>query len=315
MRQRQRASHLRPRHLYKQNYSNPFFKPKKPTRSGRFYYSSLLLAASLAAWVYFLFFSSVFKINDWEITGLKTYDKSGIENALQSFLRNSKFIFFKFSNILIFNAGDFKKNLSLKYAFKNIAVSKYYPNKIIINLEEKEGKMAIYNKNNLYIVSGDSAVVMKKEGIDNCAETPETDLTTASSTPGSYKFNTEKLLSDAKMKGLSNYLIFCDAYYSDDPAIGQNYPASAILSIINSFADNLYEKTSIKASFIALVKNQLNPKIIIFTDNNWKIYLNNTDAGQKQFYKFYATFQEEIKDAGKPLEYIDLRFGDRVYIK
>ncbi|MFH1193435.1 MAG: hypothetical protein V1661_00405 [bacterium] len=315
--QHKRSSYREPRHFLKPNYSNPFFKPKKPEKSKRFYYGLVLLAMSLIAWVYFLFSSSVFKITSWEITGLQVYNKNDIENALQSFLGNSKFFLFRFSNILIFNANDFEKYLSSGYAFKNINDSKYYPNKIIINLEEKQGKLAIYNKNNIYLVSDDGAVVLKKEGIDKCAETPATNETEsmATTTPAAYNIYIEKTLSDAQAKGLSGYPIFCDAYYKSDPAVGQDYPASSVLTIINDFVDGLREKTSIKVKLVALVKNQVNPKIIIFTDNNWKIYLNNADDGKKQFDKFYTVLQNEIKDTAKPLEYIDLRFGDRVYTK
>jgi cell division septal protein FtsQ len=312
-----RGSYRQPRHFSKPNYSNPFFKPKKTQKSKRFYYGLLLLAASLFAWIYFLFSSTVFKITAWEITGLQVYNKSDIENALQSFMGNSKFFFFKFSNILAFNADDFKKYLSSGYAFKNINVSKYYPNKIIINLEEKRGKSAIYNKNNIYLVSDDGAVVLKKEGIGNCAELPQTNEAelTATTTISSYNIYMDKILSDARAKGLSNYPIFCDTYYAGDPAIGQTYPASSVLTIITDFMDGLREETNIRVKLAALVKNQVNPKIIIFTENNWKIYLNNADDGQKQFNKFYTVLQNEIKDVTKPLEYVDLRFGDRVYIK
>lgn len=298
-------------------YANPFFKPAKPQKSKRFYYGLALLGISCAAWVYFLFFSNVFKITDWEIYGLETYAKNDIQDNLKSFLGNSKLFIFKFSNIFIFNPDNFKKYLAENFAFQDIKIKKYYPHKIIISMQEKTGREAIYNKNKIYIVSDDGTVIMEKGGVENWLEISQAnqEQIISSSTADAYKIDIEKIITDAKTKGFSDYLIFYDAYSDEIPAVGKTYPAHNTLKVINEFINALYEKTSIKVRLIALIKNYLNPKIIIFTENNWKIYLNAADDGQRQFYKLYAVFQEQIKDINKPLEYIDLRFEDRVYIK
>jgi len=232
-------------------------------------------------------------------------------------LQDSHLLIFKNSNALSFNKNNFKEYLNAHYAFQDINVIKYYPHKIIINLKEKENKEIIYNNNKIYVVADDGTIILKKEGIDNWFTITETntDEFSATSTVESYSLDINKVLKDAQDKSLASYPIFCDAYYSKDPGIGQIYPAADTLKIINEFIDNLHERTNIKIKLVSLIKNQLNPKIIVYTENNWKIYLNNTDAGQKQFYKLYITFQEQIKDLNKPLEYIDLRFGDRVYLK
>ena len=312
-----KSLYLHSQHTYKPSYSNPFFKNQRPKKSKRFYYSLALLLISLAGWFYFLLFSDIFKITDWEINGLKAYSKNEVNSSLQSFLQDSHLLIFKNSNALSFNKNNFKEYLNAHYAFQDINVIKYYPHKIIINLKEKENKEIIYNNNKIYVVADDGTIILKKEGIDNWFTITETntDEFSATSTVESYSLDINKVLKDAQDKSLASYPIFCDAYYSKDPGIGQIYPAADTLKIINEFIDNLHERTNIKIKLVSLIKNQLNPKIIVYTENNWKIYLNNTDAGQKQFYKLYITFQEQIKDLNKPLEYIDLRFGDRVYLK
>ncbi|MFA5133607.1 MAG: hypothetical protein WC459_02280 [Patescibacteria group bacterium] len=313
--QHRKALYLRSRNSYKPSFANPFFKPSKPKKSKRFYYSLILLGAALAGWVYFLFFSSAFKVTDWEINGLKIYKKDNIEYSLQQFLDNPKLFIFNYSNILTFNARDFKDYLAREYAFADIKITKYFPHKVIINLKEKEPKAAVYNQNKIYVIAEDGAVIIKKEGIEGWFSVQENNEITSASTTSSYNIEVEKLITDSKTKDLPAFHIFCDAYYTKDSQAGQTYPASAAISVINKFIDNVHEKTNIKIKLAALVKNQINPKIIIYTENNWKIYLNSTEDGLKQFYKFYTAFQEQIKDINKPLEYIDLRFGDMVYIK
>ncbi len=298
-------------------YSNPYFKNRPAAaKPVGFYYSLILLGLALFAWIYFLFASSIFQITDWEINGLKKYKNQEISDALNDFFKESKFAFFKSSNVFLFDKNGFEKHLSDKFIFQNIDVKKYYPHKIIITLKEKEEKLAIYNNDKIFIVADDGTIVRVKEGTTGWykgadAKSPETATSTATGS-----VDVEKVLADAKTKELPAYPIFCDAYYASGKlGIGTIYPAIKDLNIINQFIENVQSRMEVKIKLVALYKNQLNPKIVIYTNNNWKIYLNNTDDGLKQFYKFYVTINDTIKDISRPLEYIDLRFGDRVYIK
>ena len=303
-------------HTARGNYSNPYFKNRPATaKPAGFYYGLILLGLAIFAWIYFLFASSVFQIKDWEINGLKKYKNQEISDALNDFFKESKFVFFKSSNIFLFDKNNFEKHLSDKFIFQDIDIKKYYPHKIIITLKEKEEKMAIYNNDKIFIVAADGVIVREKEGIAGWYEGPAANDTEATST-ATGSIDIEKVITDAAAKELPAYPIFCDAYYGNkNLGIGTVYPAAKVLAIVNKFIENVESRMEVKIKLVALYKNQINPKIVIYTNNDWKIYLNNADDGLKQFYKFFAAFNDKIKDLKQPLEYIDLRFGDRVYIK
>ncbi|MBU1179647.1 hypothetical protein KJ885_01750, partial [Patescibacteria group bacterium] len=280
----------------------------------RFYYNFFLLCVVILGWFYFLFASNTFKITDWEINGLQQYNQQEAEAVLKKFFNNRKLLVFGFSNIFVFNEKDLKKYLSPSFTFKNVHVDKYYPHKVTITLEEKKEKLAIYNKNKIYILADDGTVIMEKQGIGGWYSDAAEDTNTTSTKDAN--IDMKKLLADAESRVLPDYPIFCDAYYLDkDLGVGDAYPAMDIIKITTTFIDNLHERSDIDVKSVALYENQVNPKIVVYTTTNWKIYLNNTTDGLKQFYKLFLAYNNEIKDPNKQLEYIDLRFGDRVYIK
>ena len=295
----------------KNQYSNPYFKSQKNIESRRrLVYNLLLISIAFAAWSYFLFFSSFFKIIDWDIRGLKGYDKKDVESSLKNFLGKKELAFLPIENIFIFNEANFEKQISSQFAFQNIKVRKYYPNKIILNFREKTRKMAVYNTDKIYVLSDDGAITAIKEGISNWYSNTEQETATGT-------LNLGEVLADSRNKALPPYPIFCDAY-STRPAnlqVSAKYPLYKIIKIASDFIDNIKEKTQLDIKSACIIKNKIGPKIIISTTNNWTIYLNSEDDGVKQFYKLYLVLNNELKDLAKPVEYIDLRFGERVYIK
>lgn len=300
-------------------YTNPYFRrDTKPKKSARFYYSLILLGLALAAWVYFLFASSIFQITGWELNGLKKYSNQEISASLEKFLNKPKFAIFKFSNIFIFSEKELRKHIESDFIFKSIEIKKYYPNKIIVSAAEKEEKLAVYSRDKIFVLADDGTVIKEKRGTTgwyvavNATSTPQGSAGQASET----KIDVAKILTDAETKELPSYPIFCDAYFdTQNIKVGDKYPAQKILEIAFQFIENAAEQIGLKTSSVALYKNNTNPKIIIFAENNWEIYLSADDDGLQQFYKFLTVFNSKIKDLGKSLEYIDLRFGDRVYIK
>ncbi|MCG2693800.1 hypothetical protein L6259_00745 [Candidatus Parcubacteria bacterium] len=260
--------------------------------------------------------SQAFRITEWGIKGIENYDKTQITSSIQSFFEQKKLGIFSFSNIFTFNGRALQKNLSSNFIFDNISVEKYYPHKIIISFQEKEQKLAVYNKDKVYILSADRTVLSVEKGIDSwfiANEDSEADF--ATSTTDNASINKEKISADAKEKSLPSYPIFCDAYYSKSPGVGDKYPADKRIGIIIQFIDAMQSRMPIKAEMVLIFKNKSAVKIVIYTDNGWQIYLNDEEDGERQFYKLYLAFNNKIKDVNKPLEYIDLRFGDNVYIK
>lgn len=306
------------KYIHKKSFENPYFKKTPKKKNNRMHYEIAIFLLAVGAWIYFLLFSSVFKIKEWEINGLQLYKDEEISAELKNYLGERRMAIFPNENIFIFNGEKFKQTISSGFAFKTIGVKKYYPNKVIIKFEEKQQKAAIYNGNKIYIVSDDGTTILKKEGInfDTPALTDDSGATSTaekSITPEML----QKILAHAVGAGLPPYPIFCDAWFDTaNLQIGERYLGTdKLLTELFAFADNVATKTDLGLTAIVIQKNKLGPDIIVYTKNNWTIYINEKESGEKQFLKLQALLGDRLKDRGQTLEYIDLRFGDRVYIK
>ena len=277
-------------------YKNPYYRAKKQQKTSRFYYSLMTLGIIIFSWVYFLFFSSFFKIADIEIYGLNKYKKSDINTSINNFFKLKKNTFFKFSNIFIFNTGDLQKYFSSQLLFKTITIKKHYPHKIILTVEEKQEKLAICSGNKIFVLADDITIVSIQQGIEDWV-LKEKIITTSTSVGDPTPIKINKILSDIKTKSLPNYPIFCDAYHKTKSLkIGDTYPNKDTLKILTTFVDNLNDQAGIKTKIVTLHKNKTSPKITVHTTNNWKIYLNNKEDGLKQFYKLFLVFNNKIKE-------------------
>ena len=295
------------------HYSNPYFKPQRTVESRRhFVYNLLIMGIALGSWCYFLIFSGYFKITDWEIYGLKEYNKGEIETSLKNLLAQKKIAILPFENIFVLNDKDLNKQMSSQFAILEVQIKKYYPNKIILNFQEKSRKVPVYSGDKIYILTNDGTIAAIKEGTSNWYTTIQQEASTSTTT----SVDLIKVITDAQNKILPAYPIFCDAYSNkQDLKVGGVYPIQKTIKLASDFIDNIKSKTKLDVKSASIINNKLGPKIIINTTNNWTVYLNSDDDGLKQFYKLYLVLNNELKDFNRPVEYIDLRFGDRVYIK
>lgn len=272
-------------------------------------YHIIIVIITIGLWIYFLFFSKFFVIKDWEIILDYPQKSALIQEKLQYYFSvQGK------NNIFLFDGKKFLEYLQKQdIVFEDIVETKIYPNKIILQIKEKPILGYMFSKNNTILLSQDGTLLKVGESAPfwyNILQTVESPTSTSQEELGMV----DAFLSQIDEEKKNNGYIFYDAYYNNDSMVGSVHLAKKVLENIEDFTRLLKEKIGIEAKLISIYKNNINPKIIIYTKNNWKILLG-TENSQTQFYKFYAVFTDQINDINKPLEYIDLRFGERVYIK
>lgn len=287
----------------RKRFSNPFFpkKQKKIFLSRRNKIALLFLIIALGAWTYFIFCSSFFKIKKVEIERARQGDSNyfklsvaadDILNIVQNQI-NAKTFFFKNSNIFIFSPEKAKAKINEQFLLENLAIKKIVPDTIKIIYQEKTAE-AIFAANNRYFYIDWDGLAL--ENLSPAA---------ASSTDSSI----EILKQVAENTGLT---LVWDLGLKNDIELKENVIQKSTISSILEIRDSLKEKIANQA-LIFKFNSKINDRIDVLTEKGYWIYFSPENDIKKQIETFAAVLKEQIGD--KKIEYIDLRFGNRVFYK
>lgn len=303
---KRRKNHKRDWH--RSEFNNPFFIKSRAINL-KSYLFFLLFSAIIAASCYFFLIFGYWKINSIVIeTQNQTYHDR-IQKIVDDALNSRVLKVFNGANYFLFNSENVKTKIENELLVENLEIQKKMPNKIIVNFNEikpsyvwiQGGKFYNVDENGLVL----DEIISVQQNIDNSDE--HTNIGDEN------EFNLEKIKkflqnSDANLK--------LAIIYNES---GANIKSREFVKDKNVFqmVNDLNVKITQKAG-INIVLYKINTdnfkKIEVITESGWKIFFNpGTDLVQ-QYENLYSLMQKTFKEI-KPSEYIDLRYGNKVYYK
>lgn len=295
--------------------SHPFRNPQRvPTSKIKV----ILLCAILCVWVGCIAYLPYFRINKVDYFGLENITKSEMEDFLnQNFLDKQSRL--PLNNYFFIKAGTVSEKLYKTFPFEGVEVVKVFPNKLEITVTEKISSI-IYDNGQKYFLLDSAGTVtkylrdvapneLKRKTIpaiasfDTMSDTNSSTAllnttTTVEHTPNNEKINDE----------FGDYPIIYDR--RNIPAeVRQTdiLPPEYITAIL---AWHKYLNEQGRAAPKYFVIDDLNSGIIIDTALSWNILFQPKADLEAQLNTF-KTILPNIK----PKEYVDLRFGEKVYWK
>ncbi|NOY35404.1 MAG: FtsQ-type POTRA domain-containing protein [bacterium] len=259
----------------------------------------LVLSAAVSA----LFYIPAFRIKNIAVQGNSTLESGEIISAASRFLQGKYFGIFPKDNILIFPKEEISAGVAGDFGrIKEIAVDGDFPDSLLINITERK-PTALF-----------------------CGQLPtpssETPNYNTLSNPPKSDLPAGRQASDGSGGG--------DCFFVDgDGVVFEKAPV---------FSDNVYvkfygEKTGEReisgfGKMMDFVKTAQNGgvdiiKIVMekdglrkfYTSEGWHIMLNENDDFQIAFENLKLALEEKIKENRKYLDYIDLRFGNKLFYK
>lgn len=262
-----------------------------------YFWTSFLLTAGL---FYFFFYSNFFAFKTMEIIreegiGQKISDEQ-IKNYIFSVFSKNGFLIFPQNNFFVFRKKTAENALKENLNLDKVSIKKY-PFKLKIIMEEKTpaANLALLEKN---------------------FNEPESNLNGTSSVARNIKYRyylidkRGDILEEIKEINPRLPLIYNEKELPQYPYLTKEKL---------SFILDLFQKFSQRTKAIEIlsfgVGDNKESKLTVVTSENWKIYFDFNEDIRKQLDKLFLILEEKVRSQKNNLEYLDLRFEDRIYYK
>lgn len=290
--------------------TNPF-RPQKKTGGKKALF--LIFLALLAFWVAYLAYIPYFGINKILYFGLNNTGRDEINSFIYDNFLNKKG-WLPSRNYFFINTEKISRALNQKFAFESVSVIKKFPNELNVDVKEKISTIIYDNGKKYFLLDSGGAATKFLKDVDQREywqklATSTADMLLASSSLAFTSTTIEHIPDYRKITRLfGKYPIVYDRR-GLEVEIKQTdiLPSAHILAII-AWYNTLTEKGINTPKFFVL--ENLNSGIAIEAEKDWGILFQPKNNNEAQI----STFNEIIPSI-KPREYIDLRFGEKVYWK
>ena len=285
-------------------FNNPFSRREKKKNLKFKVYCFFVLAIILVLG-YFAFYSNIFKIENIEIVGARNVPPDDIRSLVEASMRGRRLLFLPQNNLLALSKEGLKEDIGNKYVLDDLVITKKLPKTITIELKERIS-VAIWVSNNRFYNIDSSGVVIseildlnqpsktKKAGETAATEPQAYDITIDNQQFNSFPFIYDE--SNAEIK------------------LGQQIVPGEMISIILDLAKRIQAKTGISiASF--RMSDAKSKELKAITTEGWAINFDTAKDLEMQLDVLKQILAKKAKSNSKILEYIDLRYGSKVFVK
>lgn len=281
--------------------TNPYFP--KNTRRGIGFKKIAVITAIAAIFIllgYFLFFSSFFTINKIAVTGNKNILAPTITDTVQQTLNKKKYFILPRTNIFILDIQDVVKVLNGQFLLDNIKVEKKYPFELSIAIKEKISRFVL--------------------GI----EYSEDVKTTTTSTSVILRKYVKSYLVDRDGLITGNFIDSADAAADYPRVVDTNSRAINIgdyvldkqkIEQILYLYDKINQKTELAVKELQIDSSIPEQTVVVADKRGFTVKFELNDKIDRQIQSLTLLWSSKLKNAINNLEYIDLRFGEKIYYK
>lgn len=273
-------------------YKNPFFPKNKKGGfgHGKIGIRGFLLAAAvvivLAGWAYLFLRSSYFAIARVDVYGDNEVMKKAISDSVNLISSGNKWLLLPKNNIYIFPKLEAEEKIKQQLLLEELVITKQYPNSLRVDFKIKKPAIQMTSEKWLYVLDAAGEVIERRPSDGASSSTLE-------------------MAADAMpvLEGSKNDLEISS--YAIEGELAQ-----FIISVFNK----LPERTGVAISFFSLPADSPS-SLKIKTEEGWDIILNMHVGADSQIEKLSALLKERDLPDRRNLNYIDLRFGDRIFYK
>ncbi|KKS33471.1 MAG: hypothetical protein UU95_C0030G0008 [Parcubacteria group bacterium GW2011_GWC2_42_12] len=268
----------------KRTYANPFFRRKKVTLaspngwlSNRIKLTILAALTAILILVWLLFFSTLFKINQIEVSGVGENLAKEVKSLALEVAENR---LVGKNNLLLYDKSELARVLNDKYYLQNLSIARKLFHTLKIILEEKS-QTAVWREDDKYFyLDSEGNIINQVDSLNiNSSQLPLIEN-----------------LTDIKIEERKANI--------NKPTIDY------ILALFDEFKD---KKHGFEIERFILDRDINTIKMAVLSGP--RIYFNLAGTVANQAARLDLIIKEKLKNNFATKEYIDLRYGNNVYIK
>lgn len=276
----------------KQKYGNPFFprgrqiKAKNGPWSIRKIFVISAILITLSGWFYLFLSSKYFSIIRIDVRGDSKSAEKAVKESLELFKEERDWLILKRSNIYLFPASLAEEKLKEQFLLQEIKITKEYPGALRVEFKIKKPALRLAAEKWLYTLDSSGEVLEKLE-------------------VSGFASGTSKL-DDGGLPVITGG--------TDDLSIAAKaLPEEVALFVITVF-NEIGQKTGVAVNSFSPVAESPS-SLSLQTEEGWNVIFNIRINASEQIDKLAAVLKEQKLEERKNLNYIDLRFGDRIFYK
>lgn len=274
------------------SYKNPLYRKKKKKPVSKKIMALFFLLIIFGSLFYF-FKTQAFIITSIEVVGNMAITTLGIQERVIEQMSQKRFFFFDQKYLFFFNTVNARQLIEKQFSFKKLSIKKKYPHTIRVNIEERKPYAVFEQKTGAWYIDEEGIIIshISDEGL------------------------TEENFSHYDI--LRHKLI-----YKNLPIIqtkenfGNNINTLPLdqkeFSTIKKIVQEMYNQSSININFFEY--NKLERTFYAVSVDNIKIYFDLDGMIDRQIQKLRIILASK-EEVGNIHEYIDLRYGDKVFFK
>ncbi len=277
-------------------FQNPYFRkhPKRPLLS---FAIGGLVCGTILAMGSFLLTSPRFVLTSVSVEGATSTNPRIIRDAVETYLDTPRFIFFRARNRFLYQEDRLREHLATQFRFEYLDIRLAAQN-LRLTVKEKISSVIWVSGDRSYLVDATGSVI-RELNAEELASSLSPPPIQGPSREG------EELAQDPG-------LIVVEDRAKSPVEVGGSVLGKEDVERMIAFADGL------KKMGILTVRHELDRTVgawlRVATDDGYDILFDPASDVDGQLNRLTAVLKDQIRDPST-LEYIDLRFGNRVYFK
>ena len=245
--------------------------------------------------VYFFGYSNVFSITRVQVEGNQRVGEETVHSIVNNQLAHRRFLLFSQKNILFFKADAVAQQLEDIFLIDSVNIKRTGLHSITVTIFEKTSGVVWAIGNDQWYLDQDGIAIDKLDPNDLVIQsvTDGTDIIRPELTSGNYPLIYDQSGSDVQ--------------------IGSSATSDQLVHFMIGLSEALQQQTTIDVSHFTVERPYL-PEVAMITKDGFTVYFRVDDQPAAQVQTLQALLQQKIHDQ-RNLQYIDLRFGERVFYK